>query len=382
MNKPVYFDNAATTFPKPLSVYNRAERYTRNYAGNPGRGSHSLSLSAAEEVYSARNAIAELFSSEPERVSFTLNATYALNLSIKSIVTEGCHVIISSLEHNSVLRPTASACQKNDATYSIFEVTDDDEETIDNLKKLVTENTKAVICTHMSNIIPRILPIRRIGEFCKENGLIFIVDASQSAGIVPIDMNNDNIDILCIPGHKSLYGYQGVGAIIFGGISIKDTITLIEGGSGTDSIPIEMPIYLPDRFEAGTLPTPAISSLGEGVRWVMKKGIENIYRHEKKISSHISDFLKQYENTVTVYSKNDGPTLLFNIASLPSGEVSALYDKHGICVRAGLHCAPLAHKTVGTFPFGAVRASFGAFNTLDEADYFCSVTKKIINHLR
>ncbi len=376
MKKTVYFDNAATTFPKPECVYRHAENFTRSMAGNPGRGSHKMSLSAANEVYRARCAIAELFGASPERVAFTVNTTSALNTVINAVIKDGCHIIISSMEHNSVLRPVANLCGKRGGSYSIFNVGKTDAETVYNIKKLITPNTAAVICTHMSNIVPVILPIRKIGDLCHKNRIRFIVDGAQSAGLLPIDMTSDNIDILAVPGHKGLYGYQGSGAVIFGEDIGEDLEPMMYGGSGTDSVPLEMPSYLPDRFEAGTLPAPAISSLGAGALWVKSRGVKSIYEHDKMLSGYIIDRIKDIPGVI-IYSENRGATLLFNIGSLPASRAASIYDENGICVRSGLHCAPLAHKTVGTFPYGAIRASFGAFNTVAEASIFCSVTKMI-----
>lgn len=378
MNKKIYFDNAATTFPKPECVYRRADSFARNFAGNPGRGAHFYSVRSSEEIFLARKALAELFSANPENISFTMNTTYALNMAVKSSVCEEGHVVISNMEHNSVLRPTAAVCAEKRASYSIFEVSDDENETLENLKRSISEKTCAVICTHMSNIVPVTLPIGAIGAFCREKNIRFIVDGAQSAGLLPINMKTDNIDILCIPGHKGLYGFQGVGALLFGEEMSPALRTLIEGGSGSDSIPLEMPNYFPDRFEAGTLPAPAVSSLGEGARWVASQGTEKLFEHDRKICEYIIENTKKYGNILNVYNKRAGHAFLFNIGSMPASQTSALYDKYGICLRAGLHCAPLAHRTVKTFPYGAVRASFGAFNTLNEAKYFCEVTERII----
>lgn len=379
MKKTVYFDNAATTFPKPEAVYRRADRFARKYAGNPGRASHQLALSAAEEVYSARNEIAELFSARPERVAFTVNTTSALNIAIKGVVESNEHVLISSMEHNSVLRPVNAVCRERGSGYSMFNVANDDDETLFNVRSAIKKNTKTLICTHMSNILPMILPVRRIGELCREKGITFIVDGAQSAGALPIDMEKDFIDVLCVPGHKGLYGYQGCGALIFGSGFERCLRTLIEGGSGTESVPVDMPDYLPDRFEAGTLPTVAISALAEGVRFVKSKGVDAIYKHESSLCGYIREQLSII-NGLTIYNDSDGPMLLFNVESLSPATMAMKLAEAGICVRSGLHCAPLAHKSIGTLHSGAVRLGFGVFNTKTEADYFCDTVRFIVKN--
>ncbi len=381
MKKIIYFDNAATTFPKPESVYRYADRFMRANAGNPGRASHSLALSAAEEVYRTREALSNLFGCATDRICFTLNTTHALNIAIKAAVGANEHILISDYEHNSVLRPVNSVCRERGSSYSIFNVSDDDEETLFNIKSSTRKNTRTIVCTHQSNIVPVTLPIQKIGEFCHSNEITFIVDAAQSAGTVKIDVERDHVDMLCIPGHKGLYGFTGCGAVIFGSKVGELKRTIIEGGSGTNSVPIEMPDYLPDRFEVGTLPTSAICALGEGARWVADRGVKSIHEHEYALCAFILQNIEELKG-ITVYNKRPGSTLLFNFDSVTPSEAGMLYDEEGICVRTGLHCAPLAHKTVGTFPHGAVRLGFGAFNTLYEARRFIDVTKSILSKSR
>lgn len=375
MKKTIYLDNAATTFPKPESVYRYADMYVRNRCGNPGRGSHPLALAASEEIYRTREAVARLFGAEPENVAFTMNATYALNLAIKGAVGYGEHVLISNMEHNSVLRPVDAVCRERNSRYSIFDASEDESAVLDSIRRLTKKNTKTLVCTHVSNIVPLKLPIAAIGDFCRANGITFIVDAAQSAGIYDIDTVRDKTDILCVPGHKGLYGFQGAAAMIFGDGDHKYR-TLIEGGSGTESVPLTMPDHFPDRFEAGTLPSPAIAALGEGVRWVLSNGTDAIRSHEEELSRLAIDGLCEMKN-VRLYSRNVGSTLLFGIDGASPSEVSEICSSEGICVRAGLHCAPLAHKTVGTFPSGGVRLGFSAFNTPADVKRFLYVIGKI-----
>ncbi len=375
MKKTVYFDNAATTFPKPESVYKYADMYVRNSCGNPGRGSHKLALAASEELYRAREALASLFAAEPENIAFTMNTTYALNTAVKGAVGYGEHVLISNMEHNSVLRPVDAVCRERNSRYSVFDASGDAQETLESIRRLTRKNTKTLVCTHVSNIIPKILPISLIGDFCRANGITFIVDGAQSAGIYDIDIERDNIDILCVPGHKGLYGFQGAAAIIFGN-SDKSYRTLVEGGSGTDSVPVTMPEYYPDRFEAGTLPSPAIAAFGEGVRWVISNGTSAIRKHEEELCGTMLDGLSSIRNAV-LYSTSLGSTVLFNIDGVSPAEVSEICSKENICVRSGLHCAPLAHKTVGSFPSGGVRVGFSAFNTISDVKKLLYTLSKI-----
>lgn len=375
MKKTVYLDNAATTFPKPDSVYRYADSFVRNKCGNPGRGSHMLALSASDELYKTREALASLFSAEPENIAFTMNTTYAINLAVKGAVGYGEHVLISNMEHNSVLRPVDAVCRERNSRYSVFDASGDDTETLESIRRLTRKNTKTLVCTHASNIITKTLPVSLIGDFCQANGITFIVDGAQSAGIYDIDIKKDNIDILCVPGHKGLYGFQGAAALIFGN-SEKSYRTLIEGGSGTDSVPLTMPEYYPDRFEAGTLPSPAIAALGEGVRWVISNGTSAIRKHEEELCKTMLEGLSTIENVV-LYGTALGATVLFNIDGASPAEVSEICSKENICVRSGLHCAPLAHKTIGSFPAGGVRVGFSAFNTVSDVKKLLYTLSKI-----
>lgn len=375
----IYLDNAATTYPKPEGVYREVSRCMTDYCGNPGRGGHSLSLAAGRAVYDCRCLVAELFSAEPENVIFTLNTTYALNMAIKGIVREGDHIIISNMEHNSVLRPViATGCD-----YDIFDASKDTERILLEIASKLTPRTRMIVCTHRSNICPIRLPIKAIGQLCRKRGICFIVDAAQSAGVYPIDMRECCIDALCFAGHKSLYGIQGVGGVAFSnrykGESARKLHTLVEGGSGIASLEEYMPSLLPERLEAGTLPTPAIAGLSQGIKAITEVGITHIREHEITLYRRMRERLCNHE-FIQVYCRDIGygETMLFNVEGMPSTTVADKLDREGICVRAGFHCAPLAHKHLGTGDSGAVRVSFGAFNTAEEVDIFCDVLNKII----
>ena len=374
----IYLDNAATTYPKPESVYREVNRCMTDYCGNPGRGGHTMSAAAGRAVYDCRCLVAELFSAEPENAVFTLNTTYALNMAIKGIARAGDHILISNMEHNSVLRPViATGCD-----YDVFDAMGPRESVIRSILSLLTPRTRMIVCTHRSNVCPIRLPIKAIGELCRARGLCFIVDTAQSAGVYPVDMRECHIDALCFAGHKSLYGIQGAGGVIFSsrykGEAARKLHTLVEGGSGIASLEEYMPSLLPERLEAGTLPTPAIAGLTAGIRAITDVGIPHIREHEISLYRRVRERLCNHEG-IEVYCPDIGygETLLFNVRGMPSTEVAHKLDREGICVRAGFHCAPLAHKQLGTGESGAVRVSFGAFNTAEEADIFCDVLNKI-----
>ncbi len=375
----IYLDNAATTFPKPNSVYEEVERCMRNYCGNPGRSGHQMSLEAARKIYECRESVAELFhTSSPELVAFTYNATYALNLAIKGLAHSGDHILISNLEHNSVIRPVY-ALGRRGVSYGIYNAASGEDELIRDLREKLRPNTKMIVATHTSNVVPITLPIKRIGELCARHGIIFIVDASQSAGIVDINLNECNITALCAPGHKGLYGPMGSGFIIFSDRATKAEInTLIEGGSGIDSFEREMPHLPPERFEAGTLATPAIAGLCAGIKAIRRIGISEIAEHEERLRRRLYYMLANTRG-FTLYGPSDtrGCTVLFNADGIGSTELSDELDRRGVCVRSGFHCSPLAHDVLGTGDGGAVRVSFSIFNTEKEVDSLYTQLKNI-----
>lgn len=368
----IYLDNAATSFPKPQSVLREVNRCLSSYCGNPGRGAHLLSRKAAEAIYETRVAVAELFGSDkPENVFFTYNDTYALNMVIKGLLKKGDHVIISDMEHNSVFRPIHLMASKGTISYSVFdsmcgESNRSTEKICDNIRKLIRPNTRMLIVSHISNICSAELPIKEIGELCRSRKILFVVDAAQSAGHLPIDIGSMHIDALCAPGHKALYGIQGTGFVLLReGITLD---TLLEGGSGVNSLIPDMPDFSPERYETGTVSTPAIVSLREGIRFVNDTGLKAIHEHEcllyRKLYSMLSELPK-----VEIYApKYEGSTLLFNIKGISSEKIGSELDRKGFCLRSGYHCSPLGHRRLGTPEGGAVRVSFGVFNTQREID--------------
>ena len=371
----VNFDNAATTFPKPESVKRAALRAITVYGGNPGRSGHKLSLAAAEQVYSVREKCAEMFGCEPENVVFTSNCTLALNMAIKGIMQGGGEIICSDLEHNSVSRPIFALSEKN-CSFSVAHISENDDETIENFSRLINSKTKAIACTAGSNVTGQITPFRRIGELCKSKGICFIVDGAQTCGVIPMNIKEDNINILCAAGHKGLYGTTGTGLLVTDGKYQLETI--VEGGSGSNSLELVSPPFLPDRLEAGTLNTVGIISLGAGVDFVRKTGINTIFSHETALCDSFVSFLRSSDK-FTVYRKNASylPVVSFNLDGLPSDKLASMLSDEGFALRGGFHCASLAHNTLGTTHDGAVRFAPSAFNNRSEVNRLCEKLKKI-----
>lgn len=367
----VYFDNAATTFPKPARVREAVLEAMERYGANPGRSGHRLSMAAAVKVYETREALAEFFGAETvEDVVFTSNCTHALNFAIKGTLRQGDHVIISDLEHNSVLRPVHALASKGIITYDVAEVSeDDDEKTVDAFRKLINPRTKLIACTHGSNVWGLRLPLDKLGKLSQEYDILFMVDAAQTSGVVPIDMAKSKIDFLCTAGHKSLYGPSGTGVLITPLGSAMDTC--FEGGTGSMSGDFGQPSGMPERLESGTVNTSGIIGLGAGVSYVREKGIERIYGESMRIGRVIYEGLSSISG-VTLYTRGfeNGrhlPVISFNIDGMVSEDVTGELSEKGFATRGGLHCAPLAHSKMGTFEFGAVRISVGSFNTAAQA---------------
>jgi selenocysteine lyase/cysteine desulfurase len=283
---------------------------------------------------------------------------------------------MGNFEHNSVRRPIERLADDGIIDYDVFDVRGRAETVVHRLEKLVRPSTRAIVCAHLSNICNIKAPIREIGEFCRRRGIAFIVDAAQSAGIVDIDLRKVRVDFLCIPGHKGLYGPQGCGIMMVSG-RFPELKTLVEGGSGIHSLDPDMPSDLPERFEAGTLPTPAIAGLSEGITFVQSIGTRTIYEHECSMWRRLYCDMRSMKS-VRVYEDTPGAILLFNVDGFSPAQIAAELNRAGICVRAGLHCAPLAHKTLGTGDNGAVRVSFGIMNTARETDRFADALYSII----
>ena len=376
----IYFDNAATSFPKPRRVAEEQLRCMQIYGGNPGRGSHALALAAAEKIYECREELASFFgSSNPENVIFTMNATMALNIAMKGLLKKGDHVLISDMEHNAVFRPIYKLAREGVITYDVFDTfptlpTRTSEMICASILEKLHPNTRMLICAHASNICSATLPLAQIGALCHQKGVLFVVDAAQSAGHLPIDVDTMHIDALCAPGHKGLWGPQGSGVLVLSDGIVADT--LLEGGSGYNSLEGNMPQDAPERYEAGTLPTPAIAGLLEGVREVKRLGLSHIHAHECTLIARLYERLAAMP-TVSLYAAHHaGGVLLFSIQDISSDRVGSFLNERGFCVRTGFHCAALAHATLGTPPSGAIRVSPSLFNTIAQIDALADTLKE------
>jgi len=366
----IYFDNAATTYPKPDSVRRAVMEAMVKCGGNPGRSGHKMSRASASAVYSVREKAAALFGASPENVIFTANCTQSVNMAVKGLaetaLREGkpFHVIISSLEHNSVLRPVHELTKRG-LTYSIAEVSPDDEVTLHNIESLVKPSTKAIVCTLGSNVTGKIPPYKMIGEICRRRGLCFIADGAQACGILDIRLSH-GINILCTSGHKGLYGITGTGLLVTDGkFPIKPIIT---GGTGSLSQSLKQPDFLPDCLESGTVNVIGIHSLKAGVDFISNTGTERIFNHEKAVCDRFIRELSKIPS-VTVYRKPQCryvPIVSFNVNGFSPEETASYLSQRGFCLRAGFHCAPLAHSSLGT-ENGTVRFSPSYFSRLSDA---------------
>lgn len=371
----IYLDNAATTLPKPNGVLKALET-AFGECGNAGRGGHPAAMKSADVMYRCRELIGQMFGQEnPEQVVFTLNTTHALNLAIKSVMGDGGHCVISGYEHNSVVRPL-HAMQRNGVTYSVVRTPlFDSESFLKEFEKSIRSDTICAVCTHVSNVFGYILPIAEINEICVKHGVKLIVDAAQSAGCLPIDCKKlSALAAICIPGHKGLYGPQGTGVLI-----CDDEMKwrpIMEGGTGSNSLLLEQPDFLPDLLESGTQNVHGIAGLSAGVEYVLSCGEEMIFRHERELIACAAEELAKNSRFRVFCGANQAGVLSFVDEWLGAEEITEFLGAQGIAVRGGLHCAPLAHQTVGTRS-GCVRISVSAFNTLDEIEAVCDVLKKL-----
>jgi len=364
----IYLDNAATSWPKPPEVKGAMVRFMEEIGANPGRSGHLLSIEAARIIYETRETLSTLFNvKDPSRIVFTQNATESINLALKGLLRPGDHVITSSMEHNSVMRPLRDL-EKKGVELSVVPCSPKGELDSRDIEKKIQSRTRMIVLNHASNVTGTLLPVREAGRMAREHDLLFLVDAAQTAGAYPIDMESDGIDLLAFTGHKSLYGPQGTGGLVIGErIHEKEMIPLKQGGTGSRSEFEEQPDFLPDRFESGTPNAVGIAGLLAGVRFVLKRGVEPIRRHESHLIEKLIEGFKDIPQ-ITLYGpgevKDRIATLSFNIEHLSPSEVASLLEEEfGILCRPGLHCAPSAHKTIGTFPKGTVRFSLSYFTS-------------------
>lgn len=376
----IYLDNSATTFPKPLTVRNSINA-SFAFGANPGRSGHKLSLRASEEIFRTRQTAAEFFHARSEEdVIFTLNCTVALNLVMKGCLKSGDHVVVSGMEHNAVMRPLEK-CSAKGITFSAARVfPGDDDQTIASFRSAINEKTKMIICIHASNVWGIRLPVERLSALAHEYGLLFAVDAAQSAGVIPIDLQQSKIDYLCVAGHKGLYGPMGTGMLIINTDRLPDT--LIEGGTGSNSLSFRQPEELPDKLESGTPNLSGLVGLRSGMEFVSKNRVSEIARHEFLLIQRLYRELNRTEG-VMLYTPMPEPAyfvpiLSFNCRGIDSETAARKLNRHGIAVRAGLHCSPAAHQMMGTLETGAIRISPSYFTKTQDMDTLVSVVRKIL----
>lgn len=376
----IYFDNAATSFPKPKRVYDKILEAMTEYGSNPGRSGHKMALESSRGIYETRSKVSKLFNiKDPMDLIFTFNCTQGLNMGIKGYLKPGDHVITTSMEHNSVLRPLIFL-EKMGISHTI--VQGDLMGNIDplDIEKSIRPESKMIVTTHISNLTGTIMDIEAIGKIAKKHNLIYFLDGAQSAGLYDIDVEKMNIDMLAFPGHKSLLGPQGTG-----GLYIKKGLEMTEifqGGTGSRSDSLDQPKMMPDKFESGTPNAPGIIGLGAGIDYIVEKGIKNIRKHEEDLSQHFIEEVEKIKE-IKIYGpktrKKHGPVVALNIGDRDSSEISYILDQdYNIAVRPGLHCAPLAHKTIGSFKQGAVRFSFGFKTSHEEIERGIQALRKII----
>lgn len=377
----IYLDNSATTYPKPPQVIRAVGSAVQTYGFNPGRGGYRQSMMTAQKVYEARETVRDFFNAPSvENVIFTPSCTQALNTVIKGVLKKGDHVIISSFEHNAVVRPIYRLQQEGYITYSIAQADiSDADQTVDNFRQLINAHTKMIICTHASNVFGFRLPVERLCALAHGNGLLFCLDAAQSAGVLPIDMQNDGYDFVCCAGHKYLYGPMGIGLLLIG--NDNDVDSMIEGGTGSVSDELSMPAFYPDKLEAGTVNIAGIIGLQAGINFVRQKKIDRIFNKEYQLISSLSKGLEKYRRIRMYHSADSSnyhvPVLSFTVDGTDSETVvKYLSERHDIAVRGGLHCAPTAHRSMGTQDTGTIRISPSVFTTQNDMQYLMNSLRK------
>lgn len=376
----IYLDNAATSYPKPVTVYQAVMHAMREVGASPGRGGHRRSLEAGRILFQARETAAALFSiPDSSRIIFTHSATEALNMALRGTLAAGDHVITSSMEHNSLVRPL-HLMEKQGVELTVVQAGADGEIDPGDIRRAVTPRTRMIAIGHVSNVSGTIQPIDPLATVAREAGALFLLDAAQSAGSVPLDVSASGIDLLAVPGHKGLYGPQGTGLLYAAPhVALRP---LLAGGTGTNSTSEDQPDALPDGFEAGTHNLPGIAGLKAGIEFVMEQGVAAIGEHERRLVSYAVERLGALPG-VALYGPADpalrGAVLSFTVAGRDSATIAFELDRRfDIAVRSGLHCAPRAHRTLGTFPGGTVRMSPGWFTTRADIAMFCDAVEQCI----
>lgn len=377
----VYLDNASTSFPKPKIMADAMYDYIINVGGNSGRGNYSNSYESNKLILLTREKIANFFNyNKSENVIFTNNITSSLNILIKGMLKQNDHVISTTLEHNSVLRPLFECSNSLNINIDLVNSSKDGFINPIDIKNKINKNTKLVIISHASNVIGSIQNIKEIGAICKKNNVFFIIDTAQTAGMVKVDMHKCNANAIAFTGHKSLLGPQGIGGFIIDDLLNDECTSTFSGGTGSLSHSLTQPNFLPDKFECGTLNSPGIVGLSNSIDFINKEGLETIYSKTSYLRSKLYegmlniDGIKLYGNTN--FSKYT-TCISFNYKNFDPAEVSYFLEYNGIKTRSGLHCAPLAHKSIGSYPGGTIRFSLGYFNTEKEIDYTLSILNNI-----
>ena len=367
----IYLDNASTSFPKPKEVVDSINNFMINLGGNSGRGSSSSSLKSSHVTYNCREAIAQFFNfNKSENVIFTNNITSSLNILLNSIVQEGWHVITSTMEHNSVLRPLFKLKEERNIELTVVQADNNGFVAAADIDSAIKDNTKLVILSQASNVTGNIQPLKEIGELCRKKSIYFIIDTAQSAGSINVDFKELNCNALAFTGHKGLLGPQGIGGFIIDDDLNDIAKPVFVGGTGSMSYSLVQPDFLPDKFESGTLNTPGIAGLYSAINFINKETINAIHTKEMYLSRLLLDDLNNMDY-VTLYGPNTTinrlSTFSINLNDMNSNEFSYYLDsKYNIITRTGLHCAPLTHKTIGTENMGTVRISIGYFNTVED----------------
>ena len=393
----IYLDNASTTFPKPPEVAEAVYEYMTGVGSNIGRGGYASAYAAEEAVFNMRQLLCDFFGGEDAKnVVFTKNVTEALNVIIRGLLEKGEHVLVSAMEHNAVMRPLQLLGRELEAgeeapadaiSFSRIPCDSEGNLELEALPRLVQQRTKAVIMTHASNVCGTLLPIDKVGDFCKQRGLLFIVDSAQSAGVFPINMQQLHIDALAFTGHKGLLGPQGIGGFVLREHMVTKLTPLIVGGTGSLSHTEKTPRFMPDKFEAGTLNLPGIMGLAAGVSWLKERGLASIRAHELALTEQLLAGLQglEQQGLLRIFGRKDlkQRTSVVSIAGTQL-DIAMLTHKlnveYGIATRVGLHCAPNAHKTLGTYPTGTLRFSMGWHNNEADIDAAIKALREVLGY--
>jgi cysteine desulfurase/selenocysteine lyase len=379
----LYLDNAATSFPKPEAMLQAMINYQQTIGGSPGRSGHGLSIEAGRVVFETREALARLFNiDDPLRIAFTKNATEALNIALFGLLKKGDHVVTTGMEHNSVMRPLRFLAAQG-VELSVVPCSSQGDVNPEDVRTALRPNTKMVVLTHASNVTGTIMPVEEIGAITGQRNVVLCVDAAQTAGTLTIDVEKMSIDLLAFSGHKSLYGPQGTGGLFIRKGLDKKIDPLMRGGTGSRSEFEDQPDFIPDKYESGTPNTIGLAGLRAGTTFIMEQTVEAIRKKKAILTQQFIDRLKEMRGDVILYGHQDNSKrtaiVSFNLKNITSSEASLYFEeKWGIMCRPGLHCAPSAHKTIGTFPQGTVRFSFGFFHTKQDIDLACEAVRQIL----